>query len=381
MGNNLLYGGNLLYVLNAFVVTALLITWLRPAAGWLGLLDRPNARKLHEGAIPACGGIAMFASILVSNAGHGFAIGLPLAAILALGAIVITGFVDDRSPLPTLPRLVVQAGAATVLVTLGLDGPIHTGLAALPGYLGLAVEVLAPGVAVLLIVGTINAVNMMDGADGLAGGYLTFSFFWLALIAEAAGRPELALEALVIMSAVLGFLIYNVRHRWRSRAAVFMGDAGSTLLGAAIAYLILRLASGSAGPALPTLLWLILIPATDTVLLILRRLADGRSPFQPDRRHLHHLLQDSGLSVTQTTALLAAASALYGGIAYLTVLLRLPESLTILGLLVAIALHAGFVIGITRRLARRAAARAAAGATALGQAAALPLSDGNKGNA
>jgi UDP-GlcNAc:undecaprenyl-phosphate GlcNAc-1-phosphate transferase len=117
------------------------------------------------------------------------------------------------------------------------------------------------------------------------------------------------------------------------------------------------------------------------VLLILRRLADGHSPFQPDRRHLHHLLQDSGLSVTQTTALLAAASAFYGGIAYMSVLLRVSDNLTIAGLLLAVLLHAGFVVGITRRLARRAAAKAAAGATALGQAASLPLSRRSKGNA
>jgi len=375
MGNYLFYG------LNAFAVTALLITWLRPAAAWLGLLDRPNARKVHDGAIPACGGIAMFASIAVSNAGHGFAIGLPLAAVLALGAIVVTGFIDDRRPLPSLPRLVVQGGAAVALVFLALDAPVNVGFGSLPGSLGEELRILAPVIAVLLIVGTINAVNMMDGVDGLAGGYLTFSFFWLALIAMAAGRPELALESLVIMSAVLGFLVYNLRHRWRSRAAVFMGDAGSTLLGAAIAYLMLRLASGAGGLPLPVLLWLVVVPATDTMLLILRRLADGRSPFQADRRHLHHLLQDSGLSVTQTTALLAAVSALYGGVAYLAVLVHLPEGLAALGLLLAMALHGGLVVGLTRRLARKAAIKPAARATTLGPLASLPISAGNKRNA
>jgi UDP-GlcNAc:undecaprenyl-phosphate GlcNAc-1-phosphate transferase len=322
----------------------------------------------------------MFASILVSNAGHGFAIGLPLAAVLALVAIVVTGFVDDRSPLPSGPRLVVQGGAAIALVWLALDGPINVGVGTLSMPLAEDLRILAPVIAVLLIVGTINAVNMMDGVDGLAGGYLTFSFFWLALIAQEAGRPELALEALVIMSAVLGFLVYNLRHRWRSRAAVFMGDAGSTLLGAAIAYLMLRLASGPGGLPLPVLLWLIVVPATDTVLLILRRLADGHSPFQPDRRHLHHLLQDSGLSVTQTTALLASLSAFYGGIAYLTVLMHLPEGLTVLGLLLAVTLQAGFVVGITRRLARKAATKLAR-ATVVGQPASLPIASGNKSNA
>jgi UDP-GlcNAc:undecaprenyl-phosphate GlcNAc-1-phosphate transferase len=375
MGNYLLYG------LNAFVVTALLITWLRPASAWLGLLDRPNARKLHEGAIPACGGIAMFASIMVSNVGHGFAIGLPLAAVIALVAIVITGFVDDRSPLPSLPRFAVQGGAAIALVWLALDGPINIGLGTVSIPLAEDLRILAPVIAVLMIVGTINAVNMMDGVDGLAGGYLTFSFFWLALIAQEAGRPEIALEALVIMSAVLGFLVYNLRHRWRSRAAVFMGDAGSTLLGAAIAYLALRLASGPGSLPLPVLLWLIVVPATDTVLLILRRLADGHSPFRPDRRHLHHLLQDSGLSVTQTTALLAAISAFYGGIAYLTALMHLPEGLTVLGLLLAVALHTGLVVGLTRRLARKAAIKPAARATVVGQPASLPIASGNKSNA
>ncbi len=197
--------------------------------------------------------------------------------------------------------------------------------------------------AVIFIVGTTNAVNMLDGVDGLAGGYLTLSFFWLALLAQSIDRLDIAVEALVLMSAIVGFLVFNLRNRWRSRAAVFMGDAGSTMLGTAIAFLILKLASGDNSLSFSLLLWLVIVPITDTLVLICTRMAAGHSPFRPDRLHLHHLLQERGLSCGQTTALLIAVSFLCGAIAYGALVMGIPDPVMLAALIVPVGLHVGFV--------------------------------------
>ncbi|HEY4203084.1 MAG TPA: MraY family glycosyltransferase [Devosiaceae bacterium] len=366
----------LVYAMNAFLVTALLITWLRPVAVRLSLVDRPDARKLHEGAIPVCGGIAMFAAIMISNVGLGFDRALSPVAALCLCVIAVAGFIDDRRQLSARTRLVIQGTAAVVLVVLGLDGPIQL-LGPVPAEFVEPLLLVGPLVAVIFIMGTINAINMMDGVDGLAGGYLTLSFFWLALLAQSIGRTDIAIEALVLMSAVVGFLVFNLRHRWRSRASVFMGDAGSTMLGAAIAFLIVKLASGPDSLPFPLLLWLVIVPVTDTLVLIVTRMAAGRSPFQPDRRHLHHLLQDRGFSSGQVAALLIAVSFFYGAVAYGALLLRIPESVMLGALVIPVGLHVGFVTATGRR-----AIRAATGTAAPQQT--LPnssLADRNPGNA
>jgi UDP-GlcNAc:undecaprenyl-phosphate GlcNAc-1-phosphate transferase len=209
-------------------------------------------------------------------------------------------------------------------------------------------------VAVLFIVGCCNAVNMLDGVDGLAGGYLALSCFWLALIAQAAGRGDVAVEALVLMAALVGFLVFNLRHRWRARASVFMGDAGSTMLGAVVAYLLVRLASGPGALSFPMLLWLVIVPVTDTLILAVTRIAAGHSPFRPDRRHLHHLLQDRGFTPGQTAALLIAASCLCGAVAYGGLLLAVPDGVIVLGLAAPVALHIGFVTARNRPTAPKA---------------------------
>jgi UDP-GlcNAc:undecaprenyl-phosphate GlcNAc-1-phosphate transferase len=351
----------LVYGMNAFLVTALLITWLRPVAFRLALVDRPDARKFHEGAVPLCGGIAMFAAVMVSNMGQGFSMGLPPVVALCLCIITLIGLIDDRRPLAARTRLLIQVAIAIVLVTFGLDGALRLFAPLPPEMVGLVVGI-APAVAVIFIVGTTNAVNMLDGVDGLAGGYLALSFFWLALLAQSIGRHDIAFEALVLMSAIVGFLVFNLRHRWRSRAAVFMGDAGSTMLGTAIAFLILKLASGDNSLSFSLLLWLVIVPITDTVVLIFTRMAAGHSPFRPDRRHLHHLLQERGFSSGQTAALLIAVSFLCGAIAYAGLLLGIPDAAMLAGLIIPVGLHVGVVSTNGRRstanMARKASSLA-----------------------
>ncbi|MDB5562036.1 MAG: Phospho-N-acetylmuramoyl-pentapeptide-transferase [Hyphomicrobiales bacterium] len=341
--------------MNAFLLTVILTNWLRTFVVRFDLVDRPSARKLHEGAVPICGGIAMFIAFLIANAGIEFGAGIPSGALVGLALIAAVGIADDRWDLPALPRLLVQLLAAAILVEFGSHAAINLA-AAFPPALAPVLVAIAPTVAILFIVGSINAVNMIDGVDGLAGGVLAMTFFWLALLGQHLGDRDVALEALVLMCAVLGFLFFNLRHPWRSRAAVYMGDAGSMMLGAAAAYFIVTLSSGPEHVSFPLLLWVIVVPLTDTLVLMVRRIAAGRSPMSADRWHLHHLILDRGLPPAVTTAVIIAISATCGGVAYAGLVLALPDYLMLIGLFGPVALHVAFVVASTRtRAAKRPA--------------------------
>ncbi|MFC7053964.1 MraY family glycosyltransferase [Hansschlegelia quercus] len=336
-------------LINAFLLTVVLVTVLRSVAAHFGFLDRPDARKLHHGAVPLVGGVAMFVAFLVASISLDPSHRMPLTAVAGLGVLVAMGACDDRFVLRAGLRLAVQILAAALMVwpiALSVDwiGGLPLGGAAFP-------------LAVLFVVGLANAFNMMDGLDGLAGGVAACALFWLALTAIAFGREEAMVAVLPLFFAVLGFLVFNMRHRWRSAASVFMGDAGSMMLGAAIAYQTLSLASGDERVASVTpLLWICALPAVETLSLVVRRLRAGRSPMAGDRGHLHHLLVDAGISPARAAAWLIIVSAALGSVGYAAASLGAPDFTIIIGLLLVAGAHSVAVAKLPRLLASRAAA-------------------------
>ncbi|MBZ8134432.1 glycosyltransferase family 4 protein [Afifella sp. IM 167] len=328
---------------NAFFLSALLILWLRGAAPALGLVDRPDLRKQHDGIVPLCGGIGIF-----------FGAGLPALmlpeplrihghVLLGLGLLLLVGAADDRWCLPPWPRLLSQTLAAAILIWPLTAGRVELGFPP-PS----AVEMLMPPILLVFAVGTMNSFNMMDGIDGLAGTAGLAALLWLTLIASHFDRADLVAQSLVLLSALLAFIAFNLRHPWRSRASVFLGDAGSVTLGGAIAWLVIALATGPEYAALPGLLWVVALPSAETLSLIVRRIRRGRSPLLPDREHLHHLLIDNGVSPAGATGLIALASALCGGIGWIAIVSGAPSPLVMAGLAVPIAAHAWVI----RRLSR-----------------------------
>jgi UDP-GlcNAc:undecaprenyl-phosphate GlcNAc-1-phosphate transferase len=216
---------------------------------------------------------------------------------------------------------------------------------------------IASGVlTVIVLVGAMNAFNMMDGIDGLAGAVSCTALCWISLASAAAGLSILTMMALQLLMPVVAFLYFNARAPWRPRAVVFLGDAGSLLLGFCIAVFGLEMAgpSKSSWSAL-ALCFLIALPSIDTVSLIVRRLIAGRSPLSADREHLHHLLQRAGLSTGQVAGLLTLVSVLVGGLGLLLDLLRVG-SLALLAVLIGLFLvHTGAVVLLRRLIAARAA--------------------------
>jgi UDP-GlcNAc:undecaprenyl-phosphate GlcNAc-1-phosphate transferase len=175
---------------------------------------------------------------------------------------------------------------------------------------------------------------------------------WLMLVAEIKDMGELILPFELLLTGLCGFLIFNMRSPWRIRASIFLGDAGSMALGATIAYGILLLASDKSPAPFMALLWIVIIPVTDTLSLMIRRVLAGRSPMSADRWHLHHLLLDAGFMPMATTNIILVASAVCGGIGYLGIRNDVPEVVMAAGLLIPVGIHTLFVMAASGSIAK-----------------------------
>ena len=269
--------------------------WLTPLARYVGLVDRPNARKQHEGHVPLVGGIAIF----LTYAAVGFYLATPNnALLLAMGLLICLGIIDDKVDLSAWIKLAGQTAAALIIVAFG--GAIITSLGTLPGGRELLLGPLALPVSVIAVVGLINAFNMVDGIDGLAGGLTMVALGNLMLAMHLIGKPlntESIMEIAIFCGAVSGYLVLNLG--FISGRKIFLGDAGSMMLGLFIAFHLIDASQRQPlTDTLPTSLvpWMVAVPVIDTLRLILTRLRRGRSPLSPDRTHLHHILLDGGMS-------------------------------------------------------------------------------------
>ena len=275
------------FVLSMVVAMALLPLLVR-YAGRLQLLDAPAHRKVHLTPIPRVGGIAMAVGVLAAISSAGFSPDMGDAMFLA-GATVIFffGLIDDRYDLDFRLKFLGQIIACGLVVVVGglevraLDLPTHVEL---PRVVGI-------GLTMFYMVGVTNAVNLSDGLDGLAGGTTFLCLCGLAWLSYVAGQGMALGLCLAFAGAVLGFLRFNTHP-----AVVFMGDAGSQLLGYAIGGLSL-LATQKATTLLSATLPILLlgVPILDTLQVMTRRVLAGHSPFRADRGHLHHRLLALGL--------------------------------------------------------------------------------------
>ncbi len=291
----------------ACVGTGFFIKVLNRPAQRLGLIDIPSGRKNHHGEVPLTGGLAMFLAIAVAVFLHGTLGEVYFAMFPALLLLVVTGACDDRFELSAHSRFVVQAIAALLMVYLG--EVVITDLGDLFGGGRVYLNAGSIPFTVFCVIGVINAINMMDGIDGLAGGLVFVVLMVFGCAALLSGHPLRAALLFLLASAVAGFIAFNMRSPWRSRAAVFMGDSGSMMLGFVVAWFAIDLSQQTSKAFAPiTAVWILALPILDTVSLMLRRILKGRSPFTPDHDHLHHIFMRAGFSVEHTVALMVCIS-------------------------------------------------------------------------
>jgi UDP-GlcNAc:undecaprenyl-phosphate/decaprenyl-phosphate GlcNAc-1-phosphate transferase len=245
-------------------------------------------------------------------------------------------------------------------MTMG-GGVIAFDLGSLFGLGDVELDALAVPFTSFAVVGVINAFNMADGEDGMAGGLALTAFALLAALAFLAGHQADASLLTLFAFAVLGFLLLNMRRPGRAKAEVFMGNAGSMFLGFTAAWFMVRLSQGQTQAIAPvTALWLLAVPLCDAVAVILRRLISGRSPFEPDRGHLHHHLRDKGLSPAQTVAKVLMCSLALGLVGAFAQAYGLPDWLLFNGFLACFLCYFIWALRLSSFSRQRAAVEAPA---------------------
>lgn len=264
-------------------ITIALIPLLRRLAFRLNVLDTPDERKVHSIPTPRIGGVAMALGAIVPVILWTPVNNLVEALLIGSGIIVVLGAVDDWKSLNYRIKFAGQVAAALVVILHG-DVLIRSLGALTPGDF-LLPDWLAIPLTLVVIVGVTNAINLADGLDGLAGGITLLSFVCIGYLAYQADNNSIALVGFAVSGAIFGFLRFN-----SYPAVIFMGDAGSQFLGFMAITTSLSLTQGNSplSPLVPLLL--LGFPVLDTLTVMLKRIADGRSPFYPDKNHFHHRL-------------------------------------------------------------------------------------------
>ena len=315
-------------------LTHLLIT----QAQRVGLVDNPGGRKRHRAPTPLVGGLAIFLTIMVSSLFLGRMPGASWSLFMALLVTLVIGLADDAHEVGHRAKFLAQIVAALIIV-FGTSVQVTT-LGNLLGYGPIILGQWSPLVTAISIVGLMNAINMIDGLDGLAGTLVLLPLLLLSGVAFGSDRALLALEMLVVTGAIAGFLSFNLRTPWRSRAVIFMGDTGGLLLGLLLAWNSIQLAGYAGAPIKPiTVVWILAIPLLDMGSVMMLRIWQGKSPFHADRQHLHHLLQRGGYTCGQVVFIMSGLS-LVGAISALELQrIGAPEYAMFYGFLLVLAIY------------------------------------------
>lgn len=308
--------------LAAFITSCIAVAFLYPLSIRFGLVDIPRGRKQHQGAVPLIGGIATYCGLAAALLFFADSNIQPLYYLACCGVIVLLGVFDDYLDLSVKLRLAVQTFVGLAM-TYSLD--LH--LASLGNLFGLGVielGVLGLPVTLIAVIAAINAFNMTDGIDGLAGMLSLVSFSTIAIFMALWGQQSYAILPLVMVLAMLPYLACNLNLIPGRR--IFMGDAGSMLIGLTVIWLLIvgtQSASASFRPV--TALWIIAIPLMDMIAIMLRRIRKGQSPFQADREHLHHISLRLGLNSRESLALITALACVFACIGIIGEYLLLPD--------------------------------------------------------
>ena len=332
---------SLALALAAFVLTLALTPAVMTLARRAGALDHPGPRRIHRVPVPTLGGIAFVVTVLglawLARVLPGPArmlevrplLGLTLAAV----PLLALGLVDDLRGAGPWTKLAVQACSALVLVHFGYGVPLLTNPFGAPLELGF----LSGPLAVVWVLVVVNAINLIDGLDGLASGVVLIAAATLWWVGHAHLDLYVMFIASLLIGSTLGFLPWNF-----PPARIFMGDTGSHFLGLMLA--AVALLENRKEAAAVTLLFPLValgVPIADSLMAFARRLGSGRHVFHADREHIHHRLLGLGLSPRSALLVLWGLCAAFGATA--VVLAAQPRSLALLVvLLLALALFVVF---------------------------------------
>jgi UDP-GlcNAc:undecaprenyl-phosphate GlcNAc-1-phosphate transferase len=277
----------------AFAGSLFLLRLLARLAIRVNLVDYPSRRKRHHGEIPLIGGPAIFAGMAFATLLIADGLYRYRALFFALAVLLIAGLFDDLRDLTPKRKLLVQIIAGICIVYWGNHSVLSLG--DLLGIGNISTGYWAVPFTLVALLGLTNAINMVDGADGLAAGLSLIALLFLGISALLTGRTLSAEMVFTAAAVVLAFWMMNMRFPWQAHARVFLGDSGSMVLGALLTWFSIEIARGSNGIYPITAVWFLALPLIDMGVVIFRRVARGHSPFRAGRDHFHHMLIGAGM--------------------------------------------------------------------------------------
>lgn len=334
-----------------FSASFIILFFARKIAQKINLVDRPNERKLHQGLVPLVGGGSIYLTLMLALWYKPDLLMSSDIYVLCASVLVMMGAIDDKYDVDYRVRLVVQILISCAMIfAAGLSlkslGHILFGYEVDLGPLGYIVTIFA-------VLGAINAFNMVDGIDGLLGGLTMVTFGALAYIHYADGQLPLARFCLMMVIVVVPYICLNLGFPFGVRKKVFMGDAGSMLIGFTVIWVLLQGTQGPKAQMNPvTALWLIAIPLMDMTCIMVRRIRKGVSPFKPDREHLHHICLRAGLSSHQALVVICGTAALLAVVGVALEYGGVPEWVSLLLFALVFFLYYQLLNNIWRILAR-----------------------------
>lgn len=324
-----------LYVLAlvSIIISAILTPIIKKLAVKINVIDIPkDNRRIHKKPIPLIGGLAIYFSFVLtlmlktgelSKSEIGILIG---ATIIALG-----GFLDDKFEIRPWQKLLFQITAALALTIYGvrivwITNPISS------TELYISIGLFSVPLTVVWVVGITNALNLIDGLDGLAAGVAFISAVTIFIIALLNKRVEAGVLTVILAGSILGFLPYNF-----NPASIFMGDTGAQLLGFLLAAISIEGAIKSAAAfAIAVPILALGIPIYDTLFAMIRRKINGKPIMQADKGHLHHRLLDMGLNQRQAVIIMYLISAVLGSFAIIAMQVSTQRSYFLLALVMVV---------------------------------------------
>ena len=314
--------------LTSFCFAFIAIKLFKPIAVDVGLVDKPNARKRHDGQIPLIGGISIFAAVLAASL-----IWLPNTLelrmyLIASAMMVFIGALDDKYDLKVRIRIVGQIIIASLMI-YGVGGYIDN-VGDLFGFGDITLGPVGIVFTYFAIIVVINAYNMVDGIDGLIGSLSLNTFTAIALLFLMSGNNTYVSYPLILATATLPYLMFNLGFFKKYTKKIFMGDAGSMFIGLSVIWLLCMGTQGENASFRPvTALWICAVPLMDMLAIVIRRYRKGKSPFKPDRDHLHHILQRAGLSSRQALVVISVFSVAMSMLGLLGEYFNVPESIAL----------------------------------------------------
>ena len=330
---------DIMMALLALLISLILVPFVAKLAIKIGAVDKPNERKVHTKIMPRMGGLAIylsfFAVLFLSHEMTMQHIGLLTGGTV----LVLVGIIDDKTDMPAKIKLLGQIFAACIVVAAGVRVEFMTNFI-LGGVFPL--YIFSVPFTVLWIVAITNAVNLIDGLDGLAAGTSIIAAATMAISGYATGQTEMASMALILIGASLGFLKYNFHP-----AKIFMGDTGSMFLGYNLSVLaIMGFTKSFTVLSLVTPILVLAIPILDTLFSIIRRKMNNKPIFTPDKNHLHHCLLNYGFSHRNTVLIIYAVSAVLALCGLIMTYLNPAQGMCLLVVISVIIIYGAMKLGV-----------------------------------